>query len=279
VLFTFPSRYWFAIGHRGVLRLGGWSPRLQAGLHVSRPTHGPSLALPVRGCHPLWPAFPDRSGYLSSTAGLFRVRSPLLTESLLMSFPPGTEMFQFPGFASPAYGFSRGSSRSWGLPHSDIRGSTIARISPRLFAACHVLHRLSVPRHPPNALLSLLPLQRNGMRREQRGQGGPGSKDPRPPAAPLRKRSAKTHFIPRAPHAPPHHDGEPSCRRPGAQPGSICLFTMSNNRRSASQEARLRANRFLPGPPLPTRAPGRGMVELNGIEPMTSCLQSRRSPN
>ncbi len=33
--------------------------------------------------------------------GLVRVRSPLLTESRLMSFPPGTEMFQFPGFASP----------------------------------------------------------------------------------------------------------------------------------------------------------------------------------
>ena len=42
-----------------------------------------------------------------------------------------------------------------GLPHSDIHGSTIARISPRLFAACHVLHRLLVPRHPPNALVSL----------------------------------------------------------------------------------------------------------------------------
>jgi hypothetical protein len=38
--------------------------------------------------------------------GLFRVRSPLLTESRLMSFPPATEMFQFAGFASPAYGFS-----------------------------------------------------------------------------------------------------------------------------------------------------------------------------
>ena len=24
-----------------------------------------------------------------------------------MSFPPGTEMFQFPGFAPPAYGFGR----------------------------------------------------------------------------------------------------------------------------------------------------------------------------
>ena len=42
-----------------------------------------------------------------------------------------------------------------GFPHSDIRGSTIARISPRLFAACHVLHRLLAPRHPPNALLTL----------------------------------------------------------------------------------------------------------------------------
>ena len=31
--------------------------------------------------------------------GLVRFRSPLLTESLLISFPPGTEMFQFPGFA------------------------------------------------------------------------------------------------------------------------------------------------------------------------------------
>ena len=42
-----------------------------------------------------------------------------------------------------------------GLPHSEIPGSTIARISPGLFAACHVLHRLLVPRHPPNALLML----------------------------------------------------------------------------------------------------------------------------
>jgi hypothetical protein len=37
--------------------------------------------------------------------GLVRVRSPLLTESRLMSFPPATEMFQFAGFASPPYGF------------------------------------------------------------------------------------------------------------------------------------------------------------------------------
>src|SRR5205809_3466971 len=31
--------------------------------------------------------------------GLVRVRSPLLTESIFLSLPPGTEMFQFPGLA------------------------------------------------------------------------------------------------------------------------------------------------------------------------------------
>ena len=111
--------------------------------------------LRIRGCHPLRPAFPDRSACSRLATGLFRFRSPLLAESLLMSVPPGTEMFQFPGFASPAYVFSRRYPLQGGLPHSDIHGSTPARGSPWLFAACHVLHRLLVPRHPPNALLAL----------------------------------------------------------------------------------------------------------------------------
>ena len=55
---------------------------------------------PVRGCHPLRPAFPDASGTKTQATGLVRFRSPLLTESRLMSFPPATEMFQFAGFAS-----------------------------------------------------------------------------------------------------------------------------------------------------------------------------------
>src|SRR3546814_1056655 len=64
-------------------------------------------------------------------------------------------MFQFPGFASNTYVFSAGYSRSCGFPHSDIVGSKLVRSSPTLFAAYHVLHRLSVPRHPPNALIAL----------------------------------------------------------------------------------------------------------------------------
>src|SRR3982750_1044170 len=42
-----------------------------------------------------------------------------------------------------------------GFPHSEILGSKLVRSSPRLIAAYHVLHRLSAPRHPPNALTTL----------------------------------------------------------------------------------------------------------------------------
>ncbi len=56
-----------------------------------------------------------------------------------------------------------------GLPHSDIPGSKPARGSPRLFAACHVLHRLLVPRHPPNALRSFNSLFHNSFAPLARG--------------------------------------------------------------------------------------------------------------
>ena len=42
-----------------------------------------------------------------------------------------------------------------GFPHSDISGSLDICSSPKLFAAYHVFHRLSVPRHPPCALSSI----------------------------------------------------------------------------------------------------------------------------
>ena len=40
VLFTFPSRYFSAIGHQVVFSLGGWSPLLPTGFLVSRGTLG-----------------------------------------------------------------------------------------------------------------------------------------------------------------------------------------------------------------------------------------------
>jgi len=79
----------------------------------------------VRGYHPLWPDFPDCSTetYAIMSTGLFRFRSPLLTESRLISIPPVTKMFQFTGFASMTYEFSHGYRRSGGFPHSEIFGS------------------------------------------------------------------------------------------------------------------------------------------------------------
>ena len=120
VLFTFPSRYWFAIGHRRVFSLGGWSPRLRTGFHVPGPTRDAeprSGRFRVRGSHPLRPALPCRSATCricnptqegsSCTGvpqppggnacrlhapgfGLVRFRSPLLAQSRLISLPRGT---------------------------------------------------------------------------------------------------------------------------------------------------------------------------------------------
>ena len=105
VLFTFPSRYLCTIGHRGILRLGRWSSHVQTGFLVSRPTRGlPRAVLAfVYGAVTLFGA-PSQALLLASTVshrgphpaklprrfGLVRVRSPLLAESLLISFPPGT---------------------------------------------------------------------------------------------------------------------------------------------------------------------------------------------
>jgi hypothetical protein len=100
VLFTFPSRYLFTIGHMGVLRLGGWSPHVQTGFHVPRPTQVRPIACPYGTVTRYGPTFQMVPVQLKDGTGLVPVRSPLLGESLLMSFPPATEMFQFTGFAS-----------------------------------------------------------------------------------------------------------------------------------------------------------------------------------
>jgi hypothetical protein len=59
--------------------------------------------------------------------GLFPFRSPLLRESLLLSFPPGTEMFQFPGFPPPALCVQTGVT-----PHDGCRVSPFGH--PRIKA-------------------------------------------------------------------------------------------------------------------------------------------------
>src|SRR5690606_5518143 len=84
-----------------------------------------------------------------------RVRSPLLTESLLFSLPAGTEMFHFPAFPPRSLYIQLRVIR-----HDTVRGFPIRKSwsqrqvidSTRLIADSHVLHRLLMPRHPPCAL-------------------------------------------------------------------------------------------------------------------------------
>ena len=176
VLFTFPSRYSFAIGLIRVFSLTGWSRQIRAGFLVSRVTQ--DTAMPHRAsCTGLSPStillsrrFHSPSmcngAVLQPRGGLATVTVWALPRSLattggiirLFSLPRGTKMFQFPRLAS---GIIRiGGLQPPGLSHSEIRGSMAICAYPRLIAAYHVLLRLNEPRHPPCALsyfrLSLL---------------------------------------------------------------------------------------------------------------------------
>ena len=76
---------------------------------------------------------------------LFRVRSPLLAESLLFSFPPGTEMVHFPGLALPALFYSSGSMQglpAWVPPFGNLRVTGYVHLT----AAYRSLSRPSSPR-------------------------------------------------------------------------------------------------------------------------------------
>ena len=102
--------------------------------------------LPWRG--PTTPILPKQHRF-----GLFRVRSPLLTESLFIFSSYGYLDVSVPHVRFP-YGMT--GLLPAGLPHSEILGSKVICTYPKLIAAYHVLHRLREPRHPPSALAYFL---------------------------------------------------------------------------------------------------------------------------
>src|SRR5258706_11823590 len=64
VLFTFPSRYWFTIGHERVFSLTRWSSQIPTGFHVSCGTwvsRREPTRFRLQDYHLLWSAFPDGS--------------------------------------------------------------------------------------------------------------------------------------------------------------------------------------------------------------------------
>ena len=235
--------------------------------------------------------------------GLFRVRSPLLTESRLMSVPPATEMFQFAGFASRTYEFSTGYPYGWVAPFGDP-GITDRSHLPRAFRSvprpssplsakastrcpCFALdhrrlparkrrttaaHRAKTPKgQNPQRAKTLLPASAGGR--------PPRRREPTKPRRPRMKtllRIDTTHYDCARAYPPRSHHNS--------------LFTLQS---TPPPQARNRAPgryvwllRTRQPPPVAFSAAalrlshgGSPVVEVNGIEPMTSCLQSRRSPN
>ena len=165
VLFTFPSRYWFAVGLSVVFSLTGWSPWIHAEFLVFRATQVPPSTTPADFAYgaftrygrtfqsvrlsvtlssvggPTTPAAPKRPGF-----GLLRVRSPLLAQSLLFSLPPGTEMFQFPGFAPR---LARYPKKGWVAPFGHPRVNGYLPLTA-------AFRSLSRPSSPPRAKASFM---------------------------------------------------------------------------------------------------------------------------
>ena len=105
VLFTFPSRYCFTIGHQVVFRLGWWSTHIHTKFLVfgATPDTATFGCISFTGLSPSLVCLPIQFYYTSSWIlqslphrnyflwfGLLPFRSPLLWESRLISFPPPT---------------------------------------------------------------------------------------------------------------------------------------------------------------------------------------------
>ena len=143
---------------------------------MSRGTQDPASSpahFPLRDCHTLWFRFPAASRSVRIGNSTHAVLQPPCVNTWVWAFPislaatigisviyfpSGTEMVHFPELAHTSLCIQPAVAgvHPAGFPHSEIPGSKPACGSPRLIAACHVLHRLLAPRHPPYALSSLI---------------------------------------------------------------------------------------------------------------------------
>ena len=190
-------------------------------------------------------------------------------------------MFQFSPLSSVTYGFSHGSPgiTPGGLPHSDISGSLLARSSPELFAACHVLLRLRTPKHPPCTLGSLTAPKdshpkekRTPDRRLHAGQDASHPfrtvKDPIP-GPPRPRRGISSRLLGKPGTTPGLAGMNP------VPPALAPLAETVPEIRALSASRRLRGGSRHPASPFRSASP---RMEMTGFEPAPSCLQSRRSP-
>ncbi len=228
VLFTFPSRYLFAIGLTGVFSLAGWARRIQTGLLVSRPTQDSATPHEASG-----------KGLSPAAAGL---------SSPFPSPPTYDDAVLLPRRRLDASGLgcSPVARRYWGN-HS-------------YFLFLRVLRCFSSPRWPPD---------KRDVRHKRTG-------------CPIRRSAGQGSFAPHRGfsqliasfvasvsqgirHAPFYSSSGQDTPKsaPGRKPYSFHVFTVFTV--SLVPECQR------------SYVPKTGRVENNGLEPLTPCLQGRRS--
>ncbi len=217
-------------------------------------------------------AAPQPRPSLLGRFGLLPFRSPLLRESLLLSFPPGTEMFHFPGFAC---------GRPW--IRRPMTGHCSRRVSP--FGHPRITAWLAAPRGFSQPPASFVASDCLGIHRVPFAAWSP---------PPLRLPPSPGHSRARLPAGLRVEDGD-FCRAasPDAAPCLLALLLILSRPRNVlspfrgSHDSRTSVSSLLRScqrTRFPARLPARRrahvkMVELIGFEPTTSSLQSWRSPS
>ena len=183
-----------------------------------------------------------------------------------------------------------------GFPHSEILGSKLIRSSPRLIAAYYVLHRLHTPRHPLDALKTL---DRSHYQCPQYHKSHPllYGQDlhhradvlyPTHHCIGLIGQIKKTRIHVRPLFLPEGVGSNRQCRislrcpnirswnpTGSTQPNFALFHTHVLSAVAALWRDSLRSDPACRA----EAAKQRRLVEPDGIEPTTSCLQSRRSPS
>jgi hypothetical protein len=282
-----------------VFSLGRWSAPLPTRFRVSGGTHARNPPAPgarrLRGSHPLRPPVPAAFGCAPShrrgvrrplrsrrsTPGRQRQRAPfaarvwapprsLAATGGILSFPPGTEMFQFPGCPPHKACGDRVRPR----PGCPIRTPPDRRlpapprgVSPR----GRVLHRPPTPRHPPCALL-------RGIRRPPSVPAPRSPPDPTPTRGGVtrgRSSAAADRTGPR--RASSGHHTAPACSVDGPLVVlCVAVHTAGHHRPAAAARPWSVPRTHLSKYPGHAAAPA--PVEPRGFEPRTSAVQGRRSP-
>ena len=171
--------------------------------------------------------------------GLLRVRSPLLAESSFLSSPPGTEMFHFPGFARTRLSF-----------HRAVMQHYLHWVSP--FGYLRIIAWLAAPRSFSQLPASFIASYRLGIHRVPLVAWSLVSSQ----SLPYAKTKVQLDISSTLPDEKLSHS-------------SFSLFTC----------AYALVKDLVVLPTKLVTVPHECLVEPNGIEPLTSSLQSWRSTN